>query len=182
MYTIHPVVGSAAKTPEPNSEGGLAFNLSTIGFSAINILVLFILLKLILFGPITKLMNTRSERIKKNIADAETNKAQAEELKNKYQEQVKKIKEETNYIMDEAKRKAQAEAEDLLRKAKAEAEMILEKARQEGTAEAQKALEGAKKQIAGLALAAASKVIQKNMDNETNRKLVEEFIDKEGAA
>lgn len=185
MYNLYTVVGSVAKSPDTHGGeegGGLGINFATIGFSIINLLILFLVLRWILFKPITNMMKTRTDKIKRNIADAESNKVEAERLKNEYKERLDKLKEEANTIISNAHQRAQAEAEELLKKAKYESELILTKAREEGEREVQKALEGVKNQVASLALQAATKVIQQNMDNDANRKLVEEFIDEVGAA
>lgn len=184
MYNYYTVVGTVAQAPQPVSggENELSFSLSTFLFSILNIIILFLLLKWILFKPVSKMMNARVERIKKNISDSEQSKAEAQNLKNEHKEQLERLKEETNTIINNAHQKAQSEAEELLKNARQEADQILSKAREQGEREVQKALEDVKNQVASLALLAASKVIQKNMDNETNRKLIEEFIDEVGAA
>jgi F-type H+-transporting ATPase subunit b len=184
MNNMFAVVGTAAETPSGGEGEGssLAFTGSTYVFSILNIIVLFILLKLILFKPISKMMSDRTEKIKKNITDAENNKVETEKIKTEHQQQLEKLKDETNTIINNAHQKAQAEAEEIIKKAKHEAELLLAKSREQGEAEVQKALENVKDQVANLALLAASKVIQKNMDNEANRKLVEEFINEVGAA
>jgi F-type H+-transporting ATPase subunit b len=151
-------------------------------FSIINIIVLFLVLKYILFKPVSNFLNQRVERIKKNISDTESNKAQAEELKREHKAQLDKLKDESSIIINNAHQKAQAEAEEIIKRAKAESEIILQSAREQGQREVEKALEEVKNQVASLALLAASKVIQKNMDTESNRKLVEEFIDEVGVA
>lgn len=183
MNNFYPVVASVAQPTEGGESGSqLKFEPSTIIFSIVNIIILFILLKLILFKPVTNMMNARTEKIKKNIDDAQNNKIESEKLKEEYRAQLEKIKEEANTIINNAHQKAQVEAEELLKKTKAEAEGILKSAREQGQREVEKALEEVKNQVATLALQAASKVIQQNMDNESNRKLVQEFIDEVGAA
>ena len=180
MNNMYAVVGTVANTPAEGSS--IKFEPSTFIFSIINIIILFILLKLILFKPISKMMSDRTEKIKKNITDAENNKVETEKIKGEHQQQLEKLKEETNTIINNAHQKAQLEAEEMIKKTKHEAELLLAKAREQGGAEVQKALENVKNQVAGLALQAASKVIQKNMDNEANKKLVEDFINEVGAA
>jgi len=181
MYNYYTTVGSVAQPPA-SEEGGLSFNIWTFSFSIINIIILFLLLKWILFKPITNLMNARVERIKKNITDAQNNKSETEKIKNDYKDQLDKLKDESNTIINNAHQKAQVEVEDLIKKAKLEAELILQKAKEEGEREVEKALEAVKSQVANLVIQTASKVIQKNMDTDTNRKLIEEFIDEVGAA
>lgn len=184
MNNYYTVLGAV----EPTAAGGegegnsLSFNPATFIFSIVNIIILFVLLKKILFKPVTNMMNARTEKIKKNIEDAQNNKVESERLMAEYREQLEKLKDEANTIINNAHQKAQTEAEDLLKKTKEEAENILQRAREQGQRETEKALEDIKNQVASLAIEAASKVIEKNMDNESNRKLVQEFIDEVGAA
>lgn len=182
MFSYYTTVASVAHASEGEASNAPSFQIYTYLFSIINILVLFLILKYILFKPVSNFLNQRVERIKKNISDAENNKAEAEKLKNEHREQVDKLKDETGTIINNAHQRAQTEAEEIIKKAKAEAEIILQKSREQGQREVEKALEEVKNQVANLALLAASKVIQRNMDTEANRKLVEEFIDEVGAA
>lgn len=183
MYSYYTTIASVAQTPNAEAESnGPSFNATTFVFSIVNVIILFALLTFILFKPVTKLMKERTERIKKNISDSENSKTEADKLKFEYEEQLAKLKEETTTIINNAHQKGQAEADTIIKNAKNDAEIILQRARDEGKREVEKALEEVKDQVTGLALMAASRVIQSNMDTEANRKLVEEFIDEVGAA
>lgn len=180
MYNFYSAIGSVTQTVEAHTQGG--FTPSTYLFSILNIIILFYLLKLILFKPITKIMNDRAERIRKDIEEAQVSKAEAEKFKKQYEQRILGAQEEAEQIIENARRRAQIQADEILQKAKLEAEQIINKAIEQGEIEIQNALESAKKQIASLAIQAATKVIQHNMDNEINRKLVEEFLDEVGVA
>ena len=67
-------------------------------------------------------------------------------------------------------------------KAEEESREILARAKEDSEREHQKILQESKAEIAGLALAAASKVIGANMDNESNRKIIDKFLEETGAA
>lgn len=152
-------------------------------FSTIaNLLILFFVLKKLLFKPVTEFMEKRANNIKEMFETAQSNKEQSENTKAELKQQLDKAVEEADKIINEAKARAEKQYEEILNKAKEDAKAIVEKAQREIEIERKTMLDDLKAQIAGIALAAATKVIQKNMDTDTNKKLVEQFIDEVGAA
>lgn len=160
----------------------LQFNEITFIFTAINLLVLYFALKKILFKPVTKIMEDRANLIKSSLEEAENSKAKAAEIKKSYEDQVRSAKDEVDRILNEGRAKASKEYEAAVASAKKDAEAILVKARQEIERERQQMIKEIKGQVASLALTAASKVIEANMDSPGNRALVDKFIDEAGAA
>jgi F-type H+-transporting ATPase subunit b len=148
----------------------------------INLAILYFILRKLLFKPVTQFMENRTNSIKNSIEDAEKKKAEAAEMKAAYEEQLRGAKAETEKIMNEAVLKAGREHEKLVAEARQEAENILARAREEIEFERIQMLKEVRGQVAGLALAAASKVMEANMDTESNRVLVDKFIDEAGAA
>lgn len=158
------------------------FYIPTFVFAILNLLVLYWFLRHFLFKPVTQVMANRTNSIKKSIEDAEKQKADAIELKRKYEEQIKTAKEESEKIIADAIKKAEKEKSSIIEEARRESEALLNKAREEIEHEHELMLRDVKSQVAGIALAAASKVIEANMDTEANRILVDKFIDEAGAA
>ena len=78
--------------------------------------------------------------------------------------------------MARAKAVADKERETLLAKARQEYEQLLERARQEIGAEKEKAIEALRREAVDLSIAAASKLLEAQLDSETNRKLVMEYL------
>jgi F-type H+-transporting ATPase subunit b len=154
----------------------------TFVFAALNLLVLFLILRHFLFKPVTKLMSDRTNSIRESLENAERQKTDAAELKQKYEVQLRSAREEGEKIITEARAKADREQASILAAARQESEAILERARQEIEHERQQMLKEVKGQVAGIALAAASKVLEANMDTEANKALVDKFIDEAGAA
>lgn len=164
--------------------GGLLESLNEMKFiiAALNIIVLYIILKKILFKPVTAFMENRTKSIMDSIADAEKQKAEALALKSSYEEQLRRVREEAEKIVKEAHIRAAIEQNRLIMEAKQEAGNIIAKAREDLEYEHKQMLVSLKGQVSGLALAAASKVIEANMDTESNRALVDKFINEAGAA
>lgn len=154
----------------------------TFLFVALNLLILYFFMKRILFKPVTQFMENRKNSIETALNDAEQAKLEAAESRKSYDQQIRNIKVDSDRLVNEAKQKASREYEEIVAAAKKEAELILQKGREEVERERAEMLKQVKQQIAVLAISAATKVVQQNMDSETNKSLVEKFIDEAGAA
>jgi F-type H+-transporting ATPase subunit b len=149
---------------------------------ALNLIILYTVLRKLLFKPVTQFMENRTNAIRDSIENAEKTKSEAEELKRRYEEQLRSARAEGARLIDEARARADREHDRLVAEARAEAEGILDSAREEIERERMQMLKEIRGQVAGLALAAASKIVEANMDTESNRTLVDRFIDEAGAA
>ncbi len=158
------------------------FNNITFLFTIMNLLILYLILKKILFKPVTEFMEKRANNIREMFENAQSSKEQAESMKAELKQQLDKAIEEADKIVSEARIKAEKQYEDILNKSKEDAKAMLEKARKEIEIERKSMMDEMRGQIAGIALTAASKVIRKNMDTDANKKLVDQFIDEVGAA
>jgi F-type H+-transporting ATPase subunit b len=150
--------------------------------AALNLVILFVILRKVLFKPITEFMENRTKAIADSIESAEAQKTEAAQLKRQYEEQLKSAKTQGEKILENAVSAAEQERERIVTGAKQEAESLLTAAREEIEREHEQMLKDIRSQVAGIALAAASKVLEANMDTESNRQLVEKFIDEAGAA
>ncbi|RCX14320.1 ATP synthase F0 subcomplex B subunit [Anaerobacterium chartisolvens] len=160
----------------------LSFEKFDFIFVAINLVILYFFMRKLLFKPVTEFMEKRSKGIQDSLDSAEKDKAVAAELKKKYEEQLNTAKAEADKILEEARARASRECDSIISEARKNSELIISKARDEIEREREQSMKDIKSQVAGLALAAASKVIEANMDTEGNRALVDKFIDRVGAA
>lgn len=159
----------------------LNFDFWSIFWAVLNILILFILLRIFLFKPINKMLDDRTQSIQKDIDDAERAKKEAEELRQQYEDSISNAKEEAGKILRQAHDDAENERAAIIRKSHEEADEIVNSASETIENERKRVLQQAHTQIADLAIEAASKVISANLDDEKNRKLVDEFLAKEEA-
>lgn len=160
----------------------LSFHLPTFIFALINLVILYFILKKILFVPVTKFMENRTKGIENSIQSAEQKLANAEEMKKEYENQLETAKGQADVILKEARDRAAREYESLIAQARELSQQLMERAREDIENERQKMIKEVRNEVASLALSAASKIIEANMDNEKNRSLVEKFINEEGAA
>lgn len=148
----------------------------------VNLIILYLILKKILFKPVTEFMENRSASIEMDLKSASRSKEEAERLRQKRIQRLLSLEEESGQILKEARQKAQKEYEDIINAAYERAEVLMVKAEESIAAEREEMYKNLRNEIVNLALSSASKVIEANMDNKMNRSLVDKFIKKEGAA
>ncbi len=156
------------------------FDLGTMIFTAINVGVVIYVLKLLLFGPVGKILQDREVHIETSLAKVAQAQKEAEELLEKYQTQMSESKQEARAIIEKANKIAEQAREKVIAEAREEAEKTLEKAKREIHGEKAKALELIRKEAAVLAVLAAGKVINKQLDVEQHKDLVNQYIDEVG--
>lgn len=159
-----------------------SLNLYTCVFALINLLILFFVLKKVLFKPVMNYMDKRKNEVADSLKTSENAKNEALELKQQYEEQMKTARADGQKIIDDMTARANKIYSDTVAKAEEESRQILAHAQEDAQREHEKVLKDSKAEISGLAIAAASKVIDANLDNESNRKLVDKFLDETGAA
>ncbi len=142
----------------------------------VNIIVLFLLLKKFLFSRVTRIMDEREALINGNIEQAEQQSREAEELKTRYEAELANAKAEAASIVAEAKARGQKEYDKQLAAAREDAARVMQEANRTIEEQRAAALDGLKASIAGIALAAASKVLEKNLSGADNEKMVDELL------
>lgn len=157
----------------------LDVDISNFIWTAVNLIIFYILLRIFLFKPINKIMDDRTRSIKEDIESAEKAKAEAEELKQQYADSISDAKAEADKIIAQAHETAEAEKAVILKKSQEEADKIVADADKAIENERKRVLRQAQTQITDLAIEAASKIIGANVDDEKNRRLVDEFLSEE---
>lgn len=152
----------------------------TIIWTVVNLLILFLLLKRFLFGPITKMMESRTAEIENSIQDAEQKNAQAEAKNAAYAEKLETAHVQAAEIVSEAQARAQKEYDKTLKEAQRDAQKAAEKARQQMELEREQVLREAKDNVADVVLAAAAKLSQKELNAESDRRFVDDFLSEVG--
>jgi F-type H+-transporting ATPase subunit b len=147
-----------------------------------NVTFLFLVLRKILFKPVTKFMADRTEKIKRDIETARNMTARAEALEKQFEEKMQHAREEGQKIIQTAREKAEIESSAIIAKAREDAEKIVSETRQSLAVERSAVERELREETAALTISAASRVIGANLDTEKNRALVKQFIDTVGVA
>src|SRR5687767_10643025 len=142
--------------------------------------ILLVLLWRFAFPAIVKSVEEREHRIQKQLEEAERANAEAQRLLEEHKKQIAAARHEAQDIMAKAKTVSQKERETLLAKAREEYDALLGRARKDIDAEKEKAIQALRREAVELSIAAASRVIEANLDNDANRRLVSEFLESIG--
>jgi F-type H+-transporting ATPase subunit b len=151
-------------------------DLPKLAFQIINFLLLLYLLNRFLFKRVFALLDERQAKISKGLEDAEAAARDRELARAEREAAVSEARKEANEMIARANKIAEDTRNEILADAKAEAEKVSARAREEIVAEKDKAMAEIRGQVAELALAAAGKLVRREMDAPTQRRLVEEFL------
>lgn len=143
--------------------------------------VIFIILLAILwrmgYPALLKMVEEREQRIQKQLDEAEKANAEAQRLLEEHKKQIAAARAEAQEILAKAKTVSQKERETLLAKAREEYDALLSRARKDIDTEKEKAIQALRREAVELSIAAASRVIEANLDNDANRRLVTTFLE-----
>ena len=142
----------------------------TFVITLINIVILFFILRAILFKPVTKFMEARAEKVRSSLEEAEKDRAQAKELLAQYGEKLRQAQDEGTAIVRRAEERARLEAERILAEGKAGADKLLADAHKQLEAEQRAAMAVFKAEAAALVVAAAGRLLQRELGGEDRRR------------
>ena len=158
----------------------LEFEPSTIIFTIINLLVLYVILRKFLFGSVNAILEQREKLIQDQIQAAEAGRNEVQELQEQYEQKLAGAREEAEKIVSDAKARAQQAYADQLSQAEADAKRVRREAEAQIANQRQEMLRGVRQEVAQLAVLAASQVARKELDRESDRAMVEEFLAEAG--
>ena len=147
-----------------------------------NLFIQMYLIKRFLFKPITEILEKRKALADKEIREARESRAEADELKDKYETSLADAHEEAARIVADAQKEAQVKADELVRDAEQTAVNLRKRAAADIEQERRKALNEAKDEIGGLAMDIAGKVVEKELKESDHRRLIDDFILRVGEA
>ena len=158
-------------------EGFIGVDFWTALFVLLNTLAIFFVARKFLFQPVHKMITDRQQEIDSMYADAGKAKADAEAMADEYRRKLTDAQAVSERMVKDAVARAQDREEEIVHKANQEAAAILDKAIREVAREKRKAVDEAKKEVSSLALSIAEKVVGRELTEEDQARMVEEFID-----
>lgn len=169
--------GAVALAAEAGGEtAGLQINFFWIIVSALNFIVLFVILAVFAFGPLRRMLADRRTRIEEGLRDAEQARRDRESAETERVAALQEARHEANEILTRAQKVAQELRDADIMATKAELERLRERAAADIEAEKQRAITDLRAEVADLALRAASKVVGETLTSERERRLVSEFL------
>lgn len=154
----------------------------TMLFTLGNTLILYLIVKKLLFKPVKKMLDARTQEVEETYQKAEEAQTAAQAAKEEYTSRLSQAKEEAQALIKEASVKAQGRSEEILQGAKQEASHLMQKTREELEREKQRAINEAKDEISDMAILMAQKIVEREVTQADHERLIEEFLHEEGEA
>ena len=143
----------------------------------VNFFILFGLLFLVLYKPVTRMLHERSEKIRQSMEQAEQIKERMVQTEQEVKQQLEAARKEGQKVMLQAEQIGDQLREKARQEAHNEAEAIIARARVEIEREKDAAVRELRHQFAGLAILAAEKVINESLDEKKHRRLIDEVLE-----
>ena len=163
-------------------EKWLSFDPGLFMWTIVTFLIVLMLLKWKAWGPLMSVLDKRAEDIKNALSAADRAKEDAEKASQDYEELVQKAHAEAQKIIADSKAAGERVKNDIESVARENAEAMIGKATTQIEAESQKAIQEIKSSVIDLSIEAAEKIIEKNLNSEDNRKLIDQTLDGIGQA
>jgi F-type H+-transporting ATPase subunit b len=154
----------------------LGINVPFLISQIVNFLILFALLYFLLWKRVLKMLEQRKQRIAQGLADAEQARKDRERTEVEYQQRIERAEQEREGILAGVAKEGELAREKTLAEARAEAERIIAEARAELERDRQEMLADLRGQVASLAIAVSNKIIGEALDEQRQRRLIDEFF------
>jgi F-type H+-transporting ATPase subunit b len=172
---------SAASEGEHGGGGGLISLDKSLIVQGINFLLLLVILNFLLYKPIVAKMQERTTAIRKSLEEAQAVRAEAARQQEENAARLRSAYQEAAAIREQALKEAAEEQRKLVENAQAEARRLVEGARAQTEADIRRAREELRREVSGLAVAVAEKLVRKSLRDEDHRRIVDDAIAKIGA-
>ena len=145
-----------------------------------NLFIQMLIIKKFFLDKIVAVLDQRRSAADKEITDAEKSKQEAMDIKKTYEDNMLQANAKANEILTTAQKTAAERSDKIIGEAQQAAAQIKSKASADIAQEKKKAINDAKNEISGLALAIAGKVVEKELAEEDQAGLIDRFIDELG--
>ncbi len=155
---------------------GLGINLSMLIAQVINFGILFGLLYLVAYKPFMRMLDERSRRVKESMEQTEYIKQQAAKAEQETEKRIAEAGKKGQKIIDQAVKIGKEVGQKAQEEARQKAEALITRARTEIRRERDEVISELRKEFAGLTILAAEKVIDRSLDKETHRQIIDQVL------
>ena len=154
----------------------------TMIFTWVNMLILFTVMKKLLFKPVMNVLQQREAEVKKIYDDANQANEKAVNLEKEYSEKMAQAREEAGEIIRQATLTAQKREKEIIESAHEEVASMTRRAETQIAQERKKAYQEIKNEISDISVAIAGKMVQREIKAEDHEALISQFIENVGEA
>ena len=154
----------------------------TMIFTWVNMLILFTVMKKLLFKPVMNILEQREAEVQKIYDDANVANEKAVSLEKEYSEKMAQAREEAGEIIRQATLTAQKREKEILESAREEVATMTRRAETQIAQERKKAYQEIKNEISDISVVIAGKMVQREIKAEDHEALISQFIENVGEA
>lgn len=158
----------------------VAVNPVTLIAQICNLFIQLFIFKKFFWNKILAILDQRRQAADQEISDAKAAHAEADAIKATYEQNMKQAQEKADGILANAQKTATLRSEEIISQAQAAAAQIKSKASADIEMEKKKAINDAKNEISGLAMAIAGKVVERELNTADQASMIDRFIDELG--
>jgi F-type H+-transporting ATPase subunit b len=175
---IFTLLQTAQVAPEESGQSGdlLTPNGGLMFWTLVTFIILFIILGRLVFPKITAAVEAREKALEEAIEGAKRDREEAARALAEQQRQIEAARNEAQKIIVEGRQTGEKLRAQMVEETHQQQQQMLERARAEIVREKEQAIAELRREAIELAIAGASKVIEKNLDDQSNRKIVETFL------
>ncbi len=148
----------------------------TLVAQILNFLILVALLRAFCYKPVVRMLKARQDRIAESLQKADDDAAEADRLLADYKQKLAEANKKAEAIVSAAKKQADQEHEAKIQETNAQIAQMKKEAAEQIANDRARAVEQLKGEVVALSLAAAGKIIAKNIDKDDNEQLIDEFV------
>jgi len=145
-------------------------------WTIVTFLVLLALLAKFAWRPLLQALESRQERIRKSLEDAERARQELERLQQESAKIMRQARILAESIVTQTRADAERLREELKQKAKDEADNILRNAQQQIQLQTRQAIQQIRHEVADIAVLLASKLLERNIAKEDNARLIDDTL------
>ena len=176
MLAFAAVPAAAQEAAQEKPRGLLDPHAGLMFWTLLIFVALWLLLRKYAFPPIFAAVEAREKALEDAIAAAKRDREEATKLLEEHRRQIDAARADAQRLIAEGAKAGEKIRTEMIEEARHQQQEILDRARQEIGAERDRAIAELRREAVDLAIKGASKVIERNLDDETNRKIVEQFL------
>jgi F-type H+-transporting ATPase subunit b len=158
----------------------LGISWGTIGLHVLNVVILFFVLKLLLYKPILKFMKKREKSFADKTDMLDTREKELIQQKQQYDQMMSDAQTQAASILTRSNEMARDHAKELLDDAKEQSREMVIRARKEIAIEKEQTQLEMKSEIVDMAVQIAEKVLKREVSKEDNKKIIDDFFGRVG--
>lgn len=158
--------------------GTLGINGQIFFAQLFNFLLVLLVLWRFVYKPLVKALDDRSARIEKSEKQAEEIAQRLAQVEQDQTQLINQARMEANVILEQAREEAEQRKQEILDSAKEEVQVVVAQGKQQLRAEKQQMMREAKEEMIELAIAAAQKILEKQIDEKTSKAMADEVVNR----